>query len=176
MTKWGRIKMILSSLLMIFSAFLLIISQEDAFDVIAALLSIYLIAYAIREFHYFFTLARFMVGGKYLFYRAILALDFGIFAVTMTRMPSEIILFFLCASFIFTGVIDILKSMDSKKMGGSWRLRFAKGALTILFSALCMVFLRTPDTAISLLVFNLLYNAVIRIITALKPANIMAIQ
>ncbi|MBR2793509.1 MAG: DUF308 domain-containing protein [Solobacterium sp.] len=122
MTKWGRIKMILSSLLMIFSAFLLIISQEDAFDVIAALLSIYLIAYAIREFHYFFTLARFMVGGKYLFYRAILALDFGIFAVTMTRMPSEIILFFLCASFIFTGVIDILKSMDSKKWaeaGGS---------------------------------------------------------
>ena len=70
MTKWGRIKMILSSLLMIFSAFLLIISQEDAFDVIAALLSIYLIAYAIREFHYFFTLARFMVGGKHLFYRA----------------------------------------------------------------------------------------------------------
>ena len=176
MTKWQRLSMILKALLMIAAALLLIVMEEDAGYFLLGMLSIYLTVFAVRELIYYFSMARFMVGGKYIFYRGILTLDLGVFSGTLTALPSFMVLVFLAAMLGFSGAVNIMNAMDAKKMGAHWRLKAGFGLGSILLAFLSLFFIRSSEDIFLICSAALVYHAIGRILIAMRPTAIVSIQ
>ena len=81
MTKMQRVKQVLSALLMMGCCFILIKEPELGYAIVAMILSVSLLLYAIRCLIYYFTMARHMVGGRSVLYTGIILLDLAVFTM-----------------------------------------------------------------------------------------------
>ena len=74
-----RVRKFLSGLGMLLGSLILMVKPEEGYYIIAILLSLSLMMLGIRSLVFYVTMARNMVGGKSILYRALIFMDLGFF-------------------------------------------------------------------------------------------------
>ena len=114
MTKFTRIKEIIFGIATIACALLTMVAPSDGYDVIILILAVWLIIRGIRTLVYYFSMARFMVGGRSQLYSGVILLDFGILTATLTDVPHYYVLLYLIMMHAFSGLIEVLRALSHR--------------------------------------------------------------
>ena len=172
MTKARRVSNIFTGLIMIAAAFFLAVDADSTYPAIILIFGISLLISSVRSLVYYFTMARHMVGGRRVLYRAIIILDMGLFTLSLTDVPLFCVVLYLAGIHAFSGVIDILRAGESRRLQApSWKLRFSAGLINIIMACLCLVFIGVVEVAVLVYCIGLAYAGVVRIIQAFRRAK-----
>lgn len=173
-----RIKKFLSGLGMLLGSLILSMEPEEGYYVIAIILSLSLLIYGIRSLIYYFTMARNMVGGKSIFYRALILMDLGIFTMTVITIPKIYLVCHLLISHGFSGIVDMLKAYEDKKLeASSWRMSFVYGFgnLVISIAALGCAFAGLNWLVVDIYSAGLAYSGIMQIVSSFRRTAIIYI-
>ena len=177
MTKARRVGNILTGLFIFLLGAALAVDPWHAYKVVILILGISLLVTGIRSLMYYFTMARHMVGGQTVLYRAVIVLDIGLFSLSLTNIPFVFVILYLAAIHGFSGFVDIMRAQEARRLqAGSWKLNFSHGLINVIMAVLCLVFLGTPFVAVEIYAIGLLYTGVIRIIQAFRKTPVVYIQ
>ena len=172
-----RIENVLIGVLIIIGSVTLMAFPDDGLIIVVSILCLSLFIYGIKSLFYYFSMARHMVGGRIILYLGIIILDFGVFALMLTDIPRFYIVLYLLVIYAFSGVIDILRSLEAKKYNPSTsKLFLASGVINIAVAVLCIVFIRHGDIIAYFYSAGLIYYGIIRIITAFRKTAIVYIR
>ena len=128
MTSIQRIEKILVGLLMLACCALMVYEPDVGFYVVALILALMMLIYALRCFIFYFSMARHMVGGKSLLFRGIIVLDLAVFTISMVDDPKMYIILYLLGIHAFAGVTGVLRALEARRYGApSWRWSMALG-------------------------------------------------
>ena len=175
MTKIQRIKSVLFALLMILAALLIFLMTEDGYKLITLMIWVSLTLSALRQLVYYFSMARHMVGGRLVLYKAIIFLDLALFTRAVIRIPRAYVLIYLSVLFGFAGLVDVLHSLESRRVGGSWRFNLSHGILNIILAGICLFFIRTGRLVEVIYGISLISSAILRIISATRRTAVVYI-
>ena len=179
MNRFQRLKDILIALILTAFGVTLILVPEEGYNDVILVLSLLIAVYGIRLLWYYITMSRHMVGGKSSLYHAVIVLDLALFTGSIATMNNFIILFYLLGSFAFGGVINVLRSLEAKRYGASWRFKFFSGVISVVF-AIAMLVLAIVLGNNNILVYgfsiSLFYSAAVRIYNAFRKTAIVYIQ
>ncbi|WP_029232217.1 hypothetical protein [Butyrivibrio sp. VCB2006] len=177
MTRFQKIKEVVVALFTIALSIVLFVADDYGYLLIIVFLSLSLVFMGIKELAYFFSMARFMVGGKIVLYKGIFFLDIGIFTSTLLDLPESVLLIYLAIIHGFTGLVEILRVIETLKYGSkSWKLKFSHGLIDVFLAVACIAFSNLPQTAVYIYCFGLLYSSLIKIISAFRKTTFVYIQ
>ena len=177
MTKARRVGNILIGLLMLFLGSQMAVIPSSTYKLIILVLGITLLLSGFRSLVYYFTLAKHMVGGRSVLYRAVIVIDMGLFSLSLTDIPFIFVILYLAAVHGFSGIVDIMMAREAKRLGASsWKLNFSHGLINVIMAVLCLVFLSTAQVAAVIYGLGLMYSGVIRIIQAFRRTAVVYIQ
>ena len=177
MTRMNRITSFITGLFMILTATFFSVDTEDALTFISLILCISLLLYGIRMFIYYFTLARHMIGGISILFRAVIIFDLGLFALNLSNLPLFYIMLYLAAINGFSGVVNIMRARESKNLDSPvWKLNLFQGILNVTMAVLCLVFIRSIQIASYIYAFGLFNSGIIRIIQAFRKTESVYVQ
>lgn len=180
MTNVQRIKKLLAGLLMLACSIVLVAEPEMGFYVVAVILSVSLLIYAVRCIIYYFAMARHMVGGKSILFRGIIVLDLAVFTISMVDDPKYFIIIYLLGIHAFAGLVSLLRALEAKRyQAPSWRLSAAAGianlAVAVMAVVAGVVFKSTTDL-VYLYAVCLFCSACVQIAAAFRRTAIVYIQ
>ena len=177
MTKLQRIRNSIYGAAMMVVAILLTVFPKDAYGAVIVLLALSLLVSSIASLLYYFTMARFMVGGKMVLYRGVIILDFAIFTGTLVDVPRAYILIYLAVIHLFSGLVEILRSRETRGTGGrGWRLKLFHGLLNVAVSVSCIVFARKTNAAVYIYCAGIFYSGLIRLIQSFRKTTFAYIR
>ena len=177
MSAGERIGRIITGGLMIIGAFLILYLGDFGYIFIGAILGLSLVIAGIGMLINYFKLSRFMVGGRRYLYIGLLVLDLGLFACSLNNVPKIYIILYLVIIRVVTGAIIIIRAFEEKKYGsGSWKFTLAIGIANAMAGLACLIFLKQMWLVLIIYSGGLIYSAVLRIISAFKPTEIVFIQ
>lgn len=176
MTKTQRIKNILFGLVMILAGLFFMLNPTKCYPWITSILCIGMTLRGIRLLIYYFSMARHMVDGRNMLYQAVIMIDLGLFTGALTQVPLIYVVLYLVAIHLFTGAIDILRALESRKLGSSWKVNLAHGAINVLMAIACLVFIKKIWFAVIIYAIGLIYSGIMRIITACRRNRMVYIQ
>jgi len=180
MTKIQRIEKIISGILMLACCFLLVNEPEFGLYVVALILGVSLLLSGLRSLIFYFTMARHMVGGKAILYRAIIILDLAVFTLSMVDDPHYFIMLYLLVIHAFSGVMAILRALEARRYGASaWHRSFASGIVNIIVAlgaVAAVVFLHSTTDLVFLYAACLFYSGCVQIVSAFQKTAIVYIQ
>ena len=131
MSLFKRLKELLIALVTALFGIILLFAGEEGQLIVIDIICLCLFFEGIRLLVYYLWMARHMVEGKRVLIRSIIILDLGMLTLQMVSMSDIMILIYLLSIFAFTGAIDILRSMEAKRNGGYWKLKFINGCIHI---------------------------------------------
>lgn len=180
MGKIKRVSYVFAGVLTILLGILLILYPEAGLAVITLILAITMIGYGIRLLAHYSSLARHMVGGKYILYLGFAVLDLGVLTLTMSDDRTIPVFIYMFILFVFSGVIDVIKAFEEKRNKVSfWFFRLAFGLTAVTLGILsvisCFVYKSTEGMTI-IFCFSLFYSGVVRIIKAFRKTSVVYIQ
>ena len=173
-----RIKKFLSGLVMLLGSLLLIVEPEEGYYIIAFLLSISLLLTGVRALVYYFTMARNMVGGKSILYRALILTDLGIFTLPTITIPKIYLICHLLISHAFSGLVDMLKAVEDKKLqASSWRMSFIYGLGNLLtaVAAFVCVLNQSTELVVDIYCISLAYSGMMQMAASFRKTAIIYI-
>ena len=129
----------------------------------------------IRYLVFYLSMARNMVDGKLSLFYGIIALDLGMFAYTLQDIPPIYIVLYLLITHLFSGVIDVLRAMEARRLGSRWKLSTAIGAANILLAVVCGFCLHRLSLLTSVYAIGLVYAACLRMAQAFRRTAIIYI-
>ena len=177
MTKARRVGTILTGLIMLALGFSMSLDPQEVYTAIVWFLGLTLILSGLRSLVYFFTMAKHMVGGRSVLYRAVIVLDIGLFTLSLTDIPLIFVVLYLAAMHGFAGFVDIMRAREAKKLrAGSWKLNLSHGIINVIMAVLCLIFLGTEAVAAEIYALGLMYSGLIRIIQAFRRTAVVYIQ
>ena len=161
---------------MLILAPVLMVFPENGYDIIITIIAAILFVRGFERIIYYFTMARFMVGGRTVLYTGIVLLDFGVISASLTYVPHYYILLYLIGVYAFTGAVEVLRAFEARSFGGSWKLKIGHGLVNIALAALCVIFMKRMSIAVVVYSLGLIYSGVLRIITACRRSKLIFIQ
>lgn len=173
-----RIKKFFSGFGMLLGSLILIIEPEDGYYIVAVLLSFSLLLSGIKSLIYYRTMARNMVGGKSILYRAIILTDLGLFTLTTITIPKLYLICHLLISHAFSGIVDMLKAVEDKKLQApSWRMSFICGFGNLLTAAAAFTCVLNKSTGLVMYIYcaGLAYSAIIQMASSFRKTAIIYI-
>ena len=177
MTKYQRVENVIIGLIMLISGAVMLFFPEDGFYCIAMILAGSLILKGVQSLIYYFTMARFMVGGKAVLFSGVVILDFGIFTMSMVDEPKIYILVYLIIFHGFSAVVNLLKGLREKKTHtGAWKVDLSQGSGNLLIILACFLFRHSDSVLVALYCGGLFYSAALRILCAVRKNDIVYIQ
>ncbi|MCR5201026.1 MAG: hypothetical protein K6C38_07920 [Saccharofermentans sp.] len=117
MTNIRRLGSILWALVTLIIAPLMIIFPELGYAIILCALAFSLTFKGLGTIIYYFRMARHMVGGKSILYQGVILFDLGMVTLSLSDVPKFYVLVYLAILHGFSGVVDILRANESKKLG-----------------------------------------------------------
>ena len=177
MNSFSRIRNILFGGIMIFASIMMMVFPDVGYIVIALLLGLSLTIDGISTLVYYFTMARYMVGGKRKFYTGKVTLDIGVFALSIAMIPQFLIMLSLQVTFGVSGAISLFSGISAKKAGAMhWKGKVIHGIICIGIMLICIIF--SKETIVTVWVFSitLIYSALQRIFEAFRRTSIAYIQ
>ena len=177
MTKFQRIQSFIFGIIGFFFGFTLVAFPEGTSEVVLIILSFVLTFSGISTLVYYFTMAQFMVNGRYILIKGLIIFDFGLFSGTLINVPNIYILLYLAILHAFSGLVEVLRSMESKKYSAkNWKLKLSHGIVDIIIAVCCIVFFKHEETVGIVYGIGLMYSALMRIITAFRKTTSVYIQ
>lgn len=179
MTLMQRVRKILGALFMVLCAGLVLYAGEDGFVLIALFLCILLVFIGLRFLVFYFTMARYMVDGRSSLYNGLILLDLGIFTISVMNDPRLFVILYVLGINIFTGVIDILRALEARKLQSpSWHLNLVSGAVSIFFAlagAFSALVLKDMKVLTVIYVIGMLWSAATKLVSAFRKTAIVYI-
>ena len=180
MTLTKRIMKILGALLTALGAWIILKLGEQGFLFVGLVLSVSLIVFGVRNLIFYFTMARHMVNGRSILYLGVIALDFGVFTLSVSRYQGLFVVLYILVAHAFSGAIDIMRAREARQMeAGFWRLNMAEGVINISFALAAIVFglvLDSVKVVSGVYAAGLIYTAVMNLISAFRKTAIVYIQ
>ena len=174
MTAVGRVTKILTALFSILFAVLMIRDPEDGYALVVPILGITLLVYGIRLLVYYFSMARFMVDGRMVFYKGIILLDLGLFTGLIAEIPMVYGMIYLVGGLVVSGVLDVMRAFEAKKLEGSWKRTLVIGILKILIIIPSLMFMDSLKVLVYIYCFGLINTAVGNIISAFRKTYMVS--
>ena len=165
-----------SGILMLVTGVILFLVPDDGTFDVAVILAIALFLMGMRLLVYYFTMARRMVGGRAVLLLGVFLLDFCAFTVTILDEPRIMVILYLVGWHGFSGLVSILRAREAKIHKGNWKFKAANGVVNILVVIGCICFVKNPAMLTLIYSVGLCYSAIMRIISAFKPTQIVYIQ
>ena len=178
MSGFQRIRGVLIGLVMLIVAFIFIANpSEDVYRAIVSILALGLAIAGIKDMIFYFRMARHMIGGKMILIQGAIIFDFAILTGSLASVPKIYILLYLIGIHAFSGVIEILRAMESKNsVEGPWKMKFGHGLVNLALAVACLIFIRRSNTAIMIYSIGLIYSAIMRILNAFRRTSFILIQ
>lgn len=175
MTSLQRVRSIFEGLMMLLAVVILLLTPDTGYKIIGFILSVLLMVEGVRSLLFYFSMARNMVGGKLILFRGVIALDLGMFAYSLQDIPPVYILLYILIGHLFSGIVDVLRAMEAKKMESRWKLNLAYGIANILLALSCGLCFKNPTLLTYVYVVGLAYAACLRIAQAFRKTAIIYI-
>lgn len=177
MTKFQRIRSFIIGVIGILFGLLLVFFPKGASGMVLFILSLVFTFSGISTLVYYFSMARFMVNGKYILLKGLILLDFGLFSGSLLDVPNIYILLYLAIIHAFSGLVEILRSMESLRYSArNWKLKFFHGLVDIIIAVSCIVFFRHEETVGIVYGIGIMYSAFMRTVTSLRKTTSVYIQ
>lgn len=177
MSRFQRVRAALEGICMLIGVAILLLAPEGSTLVIMLVLAISLVLRGISELIHYFTMARFMVGGKLILFIGCAFFDLGIFTVSFADESSLLVILYLLGFHAFAGLVNILRAIEAKRYkSGVWVLNAAQGAVSILIALASFLFAGNEVVLVYLYCAGLSYNACLRIATAFRKTQAVYIQ
>ncbi len=177
MTKLQRVKDIIIALILAFFALGMIFAPQDNYIVLLYIIAAWMSVQGISTIFYYFTMARYMVGGKVSLYTGVILLDFGLLTFSLTNVPYIYILLYLVGMLGFSGAVRILRTLETKKNGSKhWKLKLFHGVVDILMAVFCIINIKFSGATVMVFGFSVLYSSIMRIITACRKSTLVVIE
>lgn len=174
MGKIQRARHIITGILFLVSSVILLNGGEKGFGMVLLLLTLSLIIYGLRLLGYYFNMAKHMVGGKEILYRGLLIFDFGLITLSLSGVPNFYLMLYILGVHLFSGVIDILRALEAKRIhGSSWKINFVHGIINTVIVAICIVFINRADMVVYIYSAGLFYSGIERIVRTFKKTAIV---
>lgn len=116
MSSFKRITNILVALVMIAAAIGLTLYTEVAMPFMLAFIGIGFTIKGLSTLLYYYSTARFMVGGKTVLYRGIILLEFGLFTSSLADHPGPFVIMYLAAVNLYSGVVQLLRVIETFRL------------------------------------------------------------
>lgn len=176
MTWHRRVANIIKALICIIAA-LAIFAEDDAAQIIITILGISVVFYGLRNIFFYFGMARYMVGGKSILYRGILATDFGLFTGLIATVPEFYGMIYLLVIKAFSGIVGILRAFEAKKLrAGNWKFKFAVSVINLMIVALCLVMIDDENVFVLIYCIGMINSAIGSIVAAFRKTAMVYIQ
>ncbi len=176
MTNYQRIFTIIKSVILIILALLTILSPSVGYYVLLFILNAALLIYGIRLLIYYFSLARFKVGGLWTLYKSIIIIDLSLLLLSIQWAPQKLVMIVLILLLAFDGVVFVMKAMKSKKLDSSkWKSQLLLGISLFVIAIICIVTIKSTQFASILYSLAIIVSAVSDIINATKRSEIIYI-
>ncbi|MBQ1548269.1 MAG: hypothetical protein IIZ61_07740 [Lachnospiraceae bacterium] len=177
MSKGQRIRRFIAGFVEIPLAIVMMLIPKLGYPLILIALSLGLTLRGARDLFYYFTLARHMVGGRRSFYTGILIFDLGLFTASLTTIPHIYILLYLIGIHAFGGLVGVLAALEEKRHGAAhWRLKLSGGIVNIFIALLCVIFIKSENTAIYIYCLGMIYSGVMRMVMACRKTAMVCIR
>lgn len=174
MTKWQRVKHVLTGLLSLLFVPLLMWDAELGCVIIVLVLGFSAAAKGLGMLLFHATMARHMVGGRIILYQGVILLDFGLFTIGIADIPSQYIMLYLLLGHLVYGVVEILRALELReKRLGAWRGKLLLGAGNIALGILCLVFIGSPMVTVAIYGLGIVTSALGRILSAFRPSAVV---
>ena len=171
MNRFQKIRSIIFALVMIAAGVLMLLDSEGGYGVVVTILGLWLLIYGLQTLVYFFTMARHMVGGKLILYKGVILTDFGYLTTSINDVPRVYVLMYLVIFHAFTGLVEVLRALEQKRYGASWKMKLTHGIIDILMALACIVFIGSPNTVCIIYGIGIIYSAIMRLGTALRKTD-----
>lgn len=175
MTAGKRILNVLSGVIMLLCSVGMMLYPNDGYVFVVFFVDISLLLYGVRMLVYYFTMARFMVGGIATFYKSIIAIDFGMFVFNIEIIPQKYAMLYLVFCLAFSGIVDVLRAMESRSIAAPWRLHMGYGVLKFVTAVSCLFFLNSVKVLTFIYCIGLIHSAVLAFINAFRKSAIVYI-
>ena len=175
MRKLTRVKNLLIGIVMIVFALLLLIWPQFGTPMIMLVCGAALLVYGLYSLIFWFTMARNMVGGKWIFYRSILLLDLGAFMLAAYNGSERLIFLYLMVLLAATGAIDLVRALEFRKEGAPWKLRAIIGAACIAILIAGLIYRKNPNTLVYIFCLGMLASAISRIASVFRKTAVVYI-
>lgn len=176
MTMIQRIKGILLGMIIIIAGVVFLLNPKESYPFITGILCLGMIIRGVRLLLFYIRMARFMVDGRSMLYQGIILLDLGLFTGSMTQVPLVYVMLYLIGINLFSGGVDVLRAMESRKYESPWKLTMLHGIVSVIMALACLVFIRHTSLAVMIYAVGVIYSGVMRIITACRKTTMVYIQ
>ena len=169
MTKFQRLRRILFGILMIIVAGIMVEYADKAYIAILVFIGWGFLATGVGSMFYYFTMARFMVGGRRALYIGVILMDFGIITMSLSDVPGIYVLLYLAILHAFAGVIEILRARETRKNGSKhFKLKLSHGIIDVCLALCCIIFLKNTKLAVFIYSFGLIYSGIMYVISGFR--------
>ena len=122
MTKLQKLKNASFGIIMIITAIVMAIYPRDAYEYVIAFMAMGFLVSGVAKLGYYFTMARYMVGGRSILYSAVIILDFGMLILGFTSLPGIYLAFYLGVMHLISGGVDLYNAIEAKRLSApSWK-------------------------------------------------------
>ena len=164
MSKGQRLKNIIIGILMLPVTFLVVYVPEDGVYIASLIVALSLFVFSVRYLIYYFTMARFMVGGKPVLYKAVIYLNISLFALSLDDLPRKYVMLYLLAIHAFDGAVELLRAGEMKKLGSkAWLWKLAEGVANLGLALVGLFFKNSLRLFVYIYGAGLAYSALVRI-------------
>ena len=175
MNKMSRIKNLIIAAVMIVFAGVMLAWPQFGTPMIMLVVGLYLLFYGIYSLIFYFTMAIHMVDGKRVFYRGILLLDLGVFMLSAYRGSERLVFLYLMLMLAASGAIDLVRALDFRKQGESWKFRAVMGVVCILLLISAFIYRKEPTTLTYMYCIGMFVSAINRVVSAFRTTAIVYI-
>ena len=177
MTLFNRFKIVTYGILEFILGIIMLTYPDYGYRIVLLVIGLYLMFSGYKNLFYFFSMARYMVDGRLILVKAVILLDFGFLAGSLTDVPRIYILIYLMVLHTFEGTVELLRSYEDKRVGShSWKLKMFHGILDLFIVILCIVFIANNNTVVIIFSTGLIYSSIIRIITGFRKSSFLYVQ
>lgn len=176
MTIWQKLKNVLSAVLMILIGIVMLLFGEKAYMVIISVFSLTLEIMGLRMLVFYFSMARYMVGGRNILFRGILFLDFGIFTGSLVWVPKGYILMYLAGTLAFSGVVNLIGANEARIIQCSWKFKTFQGIVKILFAISCLIFMRSEVRVVDICAIGFIFSAITSVANTFRHQQVITID
>ena len=193
MTQWQKLKNLIFAVLeILFAALILVLRDKDfshlnipgaerltqgvvSYYLIMTVFMIVMLINGIRFIVFYFTMARFMTGGRGMLYRGILYTDLALYTLSLNSVPVNYIMTYVTAILIIAGAINLFQAFDILKLGGFWQFKLVQGIVTIGLAFYGFTHLHQPMVLSGICAIALIYDAIMQVIAVFTPTQIITI-
>lgn len=177
MTYMQKFSAILRGLITLIIAAVMLIVGSDSYVFVLLFLTLSLSIAGIKTLIYYFTMAKYMVGGRLVLYKGVILVDFAFLTFSFADIPKVYILIYLALVHAFQGLVEILRAKEAHLYGAkSWWKNLAHGLVSIALAVCCIIFVRNQSTAVIIYSLGLMYTAITYIAAGFKKTTLVYIQ